>query len=211
MGRGVFRLGSIVALALALTACGQPAGTAPAQAPQGQAASAGYPSGSLAPAGPAGQWAAPNGGGFPGQGGGQAGGGQAGGGAVIPHPEPGQLMQAAQMASAGSQQMCQQGMQAACQLVNSMQQTLQQAQQYHQGCHTGDQQTCGQYLQLAQVIFGGGAGGPQAGGFTPDPNYTPEGALAQLQAQGAAGTAAHEARMRAAEERQRAWMRNNAN
>lgn len=195
-------------LALMLAGCGQqaaPGATQPQPQP-GQAAGSGYPSGGFSPQGQAGQWGGANGGG----GFAQPGGGQTQGGAVIPHPEPGQLMQAAQMASAGSQQMCQQGMQAACQLVNSMSQTLQQAQQYHQGCHTGDQRTCGQYLQLAQVIFGGGAGGQQAGGFTPDPNYTPEGALAQLRAQGAAGTAAHEARMRAAEERQREWMRNNA-
>jgi hypothetical protein len=103
------------------------------------------------------------------------------------------------------QQQCQSGNTLACQSLGAFPGLGQQLAQAGQACRTGDQQACGTYNSLSQRIFkdyaesaqvmqAGAQGAAQMDAWRSRMNANHAGNMARLDAQAAAGQAAHQAR-----------------
>ena len=123
---------------------------------------------------------------------------------AIPHGDAQQaLMALAQI----RRQQCQNGIQQACQGVQQIPGYEQQLARWGSACRSGDRQACGQYQNLAQRIFtaysesaavmrAGAEGMAQMNAWRGQMNANAAASMSNLQARGAAGQAAHDARQR---------------
>ncbi|GEM_PF-2166378 len=114
------------------------------------------------------------------------------------------------------QQQCQSGNQLACKVLPEMPGYGQQLTQMDQGCRSGDQNACNSYQNLAQRIFtaysesaavmqAGEAGMAQMNSWRAQMNQNAANSMANLQAQAAAGQAAHNARQETYATMNRNW------
>lgn len=116
-----------------------------------------------------------------------------------------QAMQALNGLAQIRQQQCQNGIGPACQQLQRMPGYQQQLVQFDQGCRRGDRQACGQlqdlsqriftdYQQSAAVVQAGRDGMARMDAWRAQMNRNADASMANLQAQGARGQAAHQAR-----------------
>lgn len=145
----------------------------------------------------------------------QASGQQAGGPPSGTHAQ-GNVQQALAGLTQIRQQQCQSGNQLACQVLPQMPGYQQQLAQMDQGCRSGDSQACSAYDGLAQQIFtaysesaavmqAGEAGMAQMDAWRAQMNRNAANSMADLQARGAAGQAAHNARQESHAAMNRNW------
>lgn len=132
---------------------------------------------------------------------------------AIPHGDAQQaLMALAQI----RRQQCQNGIQQACQGVQQIPGYEQQLARWGSACRSGDRQACGQYQNLAQRIFtaysesasvmrAGAEGMAQMNAWRGQMNANAAASMSNLQARGAAGQAAHDARQATYAAQNRAW------
>ncbi|HEY9218522.1 MAG TPA: hypothetical protein VIO94_10770 [Phenylobacterium sp.] len=132
-----------------------------------------------------------------------------------------QAQQALQGLYAIRQQQCQSGNALACQSLGEFPGHSQQLAQSAQACRTGDQQACGIYNSLSQRIFkayaesaqvmqAGAQSAAQMNAWRAQMNANHEGNMARLNAQAAAGQAAHQARQENYAAQNQAWANNQA-
>lgn len=128
----------------------------------------------------------------------------------------GQAEQALQGLIQIRQQQCQMGNQLACQVLPQMPAYSQQLQQHGQGCQQGNQQACSEYQALSQKIMtaysesaavmqAGEQGMAQMNAWRAQMNQNAANSMQNLQAQAAAGQAAHNARQDSYAAQNRAW------
>ncbi len=114
------------------------------------------------------------------------------------------------------QQQCQMGNQLACQVLPQMSGYQQQLRQLEQGCRRGDRTACDAHTNLyrritvaynesAAVMQQGEAGMAQMNAWRAQMNQNAANSMANLQARGAAGQAAHNARQDANAAMSRSW------
>ena len=114
------------------------------------------------------------------------------------------------------QQQCQMGNQLACQVLPQMSGYQQQLGQLEQGCRRGDRNACDGHASLARritvaynesaaVMQQGEAGMAQMNAWRAQMNQNAANSMANLQARGAAGQAAHNARQEANAAMNRSW------
>ncbi|RSY76299.1 hypothetical protein DAH66_22050 [Sphingomonas koreensis] len=113
-------------------------------------------------------------------------------------------------------QQCQMGNQLACQVLPQMSGYQQQLGQLEQGCRRGDRNACDGHASLARritvaynesaaVMQQGEAGMAQMNAWRAQMNQNAANSMANLQARGAAGQAAHNARQEANAAMNRSW------
>ena len=114
------------------------------------------------------------------------------------------------------QQQCQMGNQLACQVLPQMSGYQQQLGHLEQGCRRGDRNACNGHASLARritvaynesaaVMQQGEAGMAQMNAWRAQMNQNAANSMANLQARGAAGQAAHNARQEANAAMNRSW------
>lgn len=119
------------------------------------------------------------------------------------------------------QQQCQSGNSLACQVLPQMPDYQRQLQQYGQGCQSGDRQACAAYQALGERIFtaysesaavmrDGEAAMARMNAWRAQMNANAAASMANLEARGAAGRAAHDARQESYAAMNRSWVEGQA-